>query len=145
MLVVVRINRCMAGGGSVAACAYRAWRLRRLLIDATLRNKCKYLVALNGAVVEGVFCIKGVAPDVLPGKVQFDLEPVSKECFIAIEQAISALYAQTNLLKYLQGSRYIMEEHFNMAGIEVPRMKCCDYDNIPLLEPNQIEQKNRPV
>lgn len=144
MIVAVRINKCRAAGGSVAACAYRAWLLSRLLTDTSLRNSCKFLVALNGPVVEGVFCIKGVAPDTLPRRVQFDLEPVSNECFIAIKNAIDAIYDSARL-RYLMGSRYIFEEHFTLAGVEVPSMTCCPNGNIPLLEPNQIEPHTRPI
>lgn len=144
MIVVVRINKCRAAGGSVAACAYRAWLLSRLLTDANLRNNCKYLVALNGPAVEGVFCIKGVAPDALPRRVQFDLEPVSKECFIAMKNAIDSIYESARL-RYLMGSRYVFEEQFRMAGVEVPSMNCCPNGNIPLLEPNQIEPNGRPI
>lgn len=145
MLVVVRINQCLVGGGTVAACAYRAWGLNRLLTDATLRNSSKYLVALNGSVVEGIFCIKGVAPDPLPGKVQFAIEPVSRECFLALEPAISDIYHNTRLIKMVQRARYINEEHFRISGIEIPEIKCCDLGNIPVLEPNQIEQYQRPI
>jgi hypothetical protein len=144
MIIVVRINRCRTAGGSVAACAYRAWRLSTLLHNTAFRNRFRFLVALNGPNVEGVFCINGVAPDVLPGKVQFDLDPVNDECFLSIQNAIGAIYESANL-KYLQGSRYITEEHFLQAGVEVPMVDCCPLRNIPVIEGLQIQNLERPL
>jgi hypothetical protein len=63
MIVVVKINRCITAVGSVAACAYRAWRLTGLLTNHTLRNQFKYLIVMNGYNIEGIFCIQAVAPD----------------------------------------------------------------------------------
>ena len=144
MIVLVRINRCRAAGGSVEACAYRAWRLGGLLRNTSLRNKMKYLVAMNGSTVEGVFCIRGVAPDALPGRVQFDITPVNNDCFNIIENLITQLNQATNKLKYIQGASYLYQERFRNAGIEIPELKCCDYDNIPLMEAIHIENKVRP-
>lgn len=143
MFIVVKIHKCRAGGGSVEACAYRAWTLSRLLHDAPHRNRFRYLVALNGQNVEGVFCINGVAPDILPGRVKFDLQPVSQECFAIIQNAIATIYESANL-KSAQRPRYITEEHFNQDGIEVPETNCCPLRTIPLLERNQIEDQKRP-
>ena len=143
MIVVVRINQCMRAGGTVPGCAYRAWRLGRLLIDHTYRNRFKYLVALNGRNVEGVFCINAVAPDPIPGKVQFSLTPVNSDCFNTIENIIDNLYGPCNLNK-LMGSRYLDTDDFNAAGIQIPEITCCPQENIPLIGADQIEQFERP-
>ena len=143
MIVLVRINRCRANGGSVEACAFRAWKLSGLLRNATLRNQMKYLVAINGSVVEGVFCIRAVAPDALPGRVQFDITPVNNDCFNIIENLITQLNQATNKLKYIQGASYLYEERFRNVGIEIPELKCCDYENIPVVEAEQIERREK--
>jgi uncharacterized membrane protein YedE/YeeE len=145
MIIVVKINRCLAAGGSLAACAYRAWRLSSLMTNPTLRNECKYLVAMNGYSVVGVFCIRGVAWDLIePSRVQFDMTPASNECFHAVENMINQLNNITQKTRYIQGAGYIKINHFTMAGVQVTQLNCCDQGNIPLLEPHEIEQIQRP-
>lgn len=144
MIIIVKINKCLAAGGNVAACAYRAWRLGKLITNPTLRNRFKYLVAMNGYNVVGVFCIRGVARDPEPNRVQFDLTPINQDCYNAIENLIHRLNQATQKTRYIQGAGYIFDDHFRMAGIEIPEIKCCEYENVLLVESIQIEQKERP-
>ncbi len=145
MIVVVKINRCIASGGSVAACAYRAWRLTGLLTNHTLRNQCKYLIAMNGPKIEGIFCIQAVAPDHLhAGRVQFDLKPVNDKCYATLENLLEQYNERTNKTRYIQGAGYIRLEELNLLGIEIPKLACCDYANIPVVHASEIQQMERP-
>jgi hypothetical protein len=145
MIIVVKINRCMAAGGNVSACAYRAWRLTRLLNDVSFRNSCKYLVAMNGSTIEGIFCIKAIARDILHvGRVQFDLKPVGNNCFDSLEALIHEYNEKTNKLRYIQGAGYIYEEQLIAYGIDLPKLECCDNGTIPIVEASEIKQMERP-
>jgi len=145
MIVVVRINRCRLNGGSVAGCAYRAWSLGRLLGAAAFRDQFKYLIALNGGMVEGIFCIHSVALDPIPArqrKVQFGLTPVNENCFNALENLINDLYIPCSLNR-LQGSRYITLADIAAAGFDFPNIDCCN-NGINLVEAWEIQQIERP-
>ncbi len=144
MIVVVKINKCLAAGGNVSACAYRAWRLSGLINNPTLRNRLKYLVAMNGYNVMGVFCIRAVARDPEPNRVQFDLTLVNQDCYNIIEDLINRLNQSTQKTRFIQGAGYIFDDHFRLAGISIPETHCCECDNIPLVESAEIEQKERP-
>ena len=145
MIVVVKINRCITTGGSVAACAYRAWRLTGLLTNHTLRNQCKYLIAMNGYNIEGIFCIQAVAPDHLhAGRVQFDLKPVNAKCCEILEGILKQYNERTNKTRYIQGAGYIRLEELGFAGIEIPKISCCEYANIPIVDSSEIQQLERP-
>ncbi|MEY4128125.1 MAG: hypothetical protein RL737_2314, partial [Bacteroidota bacterium] len=95
MIVVVRIHDCLAVGGRIQACSYRAWKMGRLLNDTAFRNRMRFLVAMNGPHVVGVFCIRAVAPDVLPRRVQFDIDATAVNCAQRIEDLIRS-YSQAS-------------------------------------------------
>jgi hypothetical protein len=57
---------------------------------------------------------------------------------------INRLNQATQKTRFIQGAGYVFDDHFRMAGIEIPEIKCCEYENIPLVESVQIEQKQRP-
>lgn len=145
MIIVVKINRCIAAGGAVAACAYRAWTITGLLSNTTLRNSCKILVAMNGSTIEGIFCINAVARDTIyPNRVQFDLKEVNKNCFDSIERLIYAYEERTHKLRYIQGSGYVHREQLLAVGIEIPTVDCCENGTIPIVEASEIKQMERP-
>jgi hypothetical protein len=99
---------------------------------------------MNGYNVVGVFCIRSVARDSEPNRVQFDLTPINQDCYNTIEDLINRMNQATQKTRFIQGAGYVFDDHFRMAGIEIPEIKCCEYENIPLVESAQIEQKQRP-
>lgn len=145
MIVVVRVHDCLSAGGNIPACSYRAWKMGRLLRDAAFRNRMRFLLAMNGPHVVGVFCIRAVAPDVLPGRVQFDIDPTTGECAHGIEELVTRFSQVSNKLKY-QGTRYLLEEDFRQVGIQIPVMGCCQFDEVYLAQAAQIPIiEGRPV
>jgi hypothetical protein len=145
MIVVVRVHDCLSAGGNIPACSYRAWKMGRLLRDAAFRNRMRFLVAMNGPHVVGVFCIRAVAPDVLPGRVQFDIDPTTGECAHTIEGLIARFSQVSQKMKY-QGTRYLLEEDFRQVGIQIQDIDCCQFEEIYLAQTAQIPNiEGRPL
>lgn len=137
MIVVVRVHDCLSAGGNVRACSYRAWKTGRLLRDAAFRNQMRFLVAMNGPHVVGVFCIRAVAPDVLPQRVQFDIDQTTEDCANNIVALITRFSQVSKKLKY-QGTKYLLGKDFRQAGIAIPNMNCCQFGEIYLAQTAQI-------
>jgi len=137
MIVVVRVHDCLSAGGNVRACSYRAWKTGRLLRDAAFRNRMRFLVAMNGPHVVGVFCIRAVAPDVLPGRVQFGIDQTTEDCANDIVALITRFSQVSNKLKY-QGTKYLLAEDFRLVGIAIPNTECCQFEAIYLAQTAQI-------
>jgi hypothetical protein len=137
MIVVVRIHDCLAVRGGIQACSYRAWKMGRLLKDTAFRNRMRFLVAMNGPHVVGVFCIRAVAPDVLPRRVQFDIDATAVNCAQGIEDLIRSYSQVSNKLKH-QGTRYLLEEDFQQVGIHIPDFDCCQFDEVYLAQTAEI-------
>ena len=149
MFIVVSVNKCYATGAPLHACAYRAWKLSSLLTrPPAFRNQFRFLVAKARGSVVGVFCITGVSPDfLLPGRVQFQLSPLSDSCSIAIENYFNNLLlndAFERRFKRIVGSSYLPVEELQQYNIEIPKLDCCSNSEMVLLQPNQIEVHPRP-